>query len=293
MGGVRSPYAATGARLVSIASAILVLAGCDLFAADTPSGGLLRRSVEGNGAEMTALIGGMLELDPDSSCVLLDGKPVVWPAGTTLTRDPPELHLPGDLTARPGDTITGGGGEVPSATIRETSLRIEGDLTRALRCAPPESEVLVFWARGGGILVSPLGSGDRLAWASELGRASEVEDPVLALKIERAARASGARALEVTVLARNDGRPAPVVTLEAADPAAYMKHDLRGFLDRIGYFEPGALAFVELRDQHGRFAWSAGRFPNGGMVHPAAGPRSMQPDHPLPARVGEASALSG
>ncbi|MGI8479911.1 MAG: hypothetical protein ACR2M2_08660, partial [Gaiellaceae bacterium] len=76
------------------------------------------------------------------------------------------------------------------------------------------------------------------------------------------------RALEVTVLALSAGRHAPVVTLEAADPAAYMKHGLRGFLDRIGYFKPGALAFVELVDEHGRFAWSAGRFPNGGMVHP-------------------------
>lgn len=47
-----------------------------------------------------------------------------------------------------------------------------------------------------------------------------------------------------------------------------MKHDLRGFLDRLGYFDPQGLAFVELLDKHGRFAWSAGRFPNGGMVHP-------------------------
>ena len=105
-------------------------------------------------------------------------------------------------------------------------------------------------------------------WASELGRASQVADPILALKIERAARASGARALEVTVLALTGGRQAPVVTLEAADPASYMKHDLRGFLDTIGYFKPRALAFVELHDEDGRFAWSAGRFPNGGMVHP-------------------------
>ena len=70
------------------------------------------------------------------------------------------------------------------------------------------------------------------------------------------------------MLATGGGRRVPVVTLEAADLASYMKHDLRRFLDRIGYFEPEALAFVELRDEDGRFAWSAGRFPNGGMVHP-------------------------
>jgi hypothetical protein len=46
-----------------------------------------------------------------------------------------------------------------------------------------------------------------------------------------------------------------------------MKHNLRGFLARLGYFQPQGLAFVELR-RASRFAWSAGRFPNGGMVHP-------------------------
>jgi len=254
--------------LLPIAATLLLFAGCDLSTADSSSGGLLTRSTAGNEGEMTAIVGGTFELDPDRGCVLLDGKPVVWPAGTTVSTDPPELHLPGDLTARSGDVIKGGGGEVPAAAIRETSIGIDGDLTSALSCAPSESEVIVFWARGGDILVSPVGSGDRLAWASELGRASVVPDPVLALKIERAAKASGARALEVTVLTLSGGRRVPVVTLEAADAAAYMKHDLRGFLDRIGYFEPGALAFVELRDEHGRFAWSAGRFPNGGMVHP-------------------------
>jgi hypothetical protein len=49
-----------------------------------------------------------------------------------------------------------------------------------------------------------------------------------------------------------------------------MKHHLRTFLRRIGYLEPDALAFVELVDDHGRFAWSAGRVRNGGMVHPRA-----------------------
>lgn len=265
---VRSPFAAMGVWLLSIAVALLVLAGCDLSSGDSPSRGLLTRSSEGTDAEMTGIVGGTLKLDPGHGCVLLDGKPVVWPAETTASTDPPELHLPGDLTARSGDTITGGGGEVPAATIRETELRIDGNLTHALDCAPSESEILVFSARGVDILVSALGSADRLAWASQLGRAYEVRDPLLALKIQRAARASGARALEVTVLAWRGDRRAPAVTLEAADPAAYMKHHLRGFLDEIGFFERDTFAFVELHDEHGRFAWSAGRFRNGGMVHP-------------------------
>lgn len=111
-------------------------------------------------------------------------------------------------------------------------------------------------------------SGDRLAWAGELGSSTPVLDPALVRNVESAAKASGARALDVTVLALSGDRHVPVVTLESAEPASYMKHHLRGFLESIGYFEPRSLAFVELLDEHGRFAWSAGRFPNGGMVHP-------------------------
>lgn len=135
---------------------------------------------------MTAIIGGTLELDHERGCVLLDGKPVVWPAGTTLSSDPLELHLPGDLTARAGHRITGGGGEVPSTRIRETAIRIEGDVAGALGCNPSAREVLVFWARGGDIRVSPIGSGDRLAWANEPGRASPSEE--LAATRERSDR---------------------------------------------------------------------------------------------------------
>lgn len=253
---------------------IALASGCDLGGSEEPShDGLLTRSSEGDGGEMTTIVGGFLELDPDRGCVLLSGRPVVWPAATTLTGDPPELHLPGGLTARSGDTITGGGGEVPAARIRETSIRIEGDLTRALKCAPADSIVLVFWARGDQISVlgadrTVVSSSDRMVWAGELGRSSAVADPALVRKVEEAANASGARAIDVTVLAISGGQHVPVVTLKSADPASYMKHRLRGFLDRIGYFKPNSLAFVELVDEDGRFAWSAGRFQNGGMVHP-------------------------
>jgi hypothetical protein len=110
-------------------------------------------------------------------------------------------------------------------------------------------------------------SADRLDWAAQLGRANAVSDPALVRRIEDAASASGARALDVVVLAQ-EARHALAVTLESSDPAGYMKHHLRDFLQHIGYFEPGALAFVELVDDRGRFAWSAGRFVGGGMVHP-------------------------
>jgi len=220
---------------------------------------------------MTAIVGGTLELDPDRGCLLLSGKPVVWPAGTTLTSDPAELQLPGGLTARSGDVITGGGGEVQAARIRATAIRIEGELTGALGCAPADSEVVILTARGSGISVvgaDRAPSSDRLVWAGELGRSSAVSDPGLVRKIDEAARASGARAIDVSVLALSRGQHVPVVTLESSNPAAYMKHRLRGFLDRIGFFRRDAYAFVELVDEDGRFAWSAGRFSNGGMVHP-------------------------
>ena len=129
--------------------------------------------------------------------------------------------------------------------------------------------VLAFALAGCGGRAKPLvvvPSADRLDWAAQLGRANAVSDPALVRRIEDAASASGARALDVVVLAQEPSH-APVVTLESSDPAGYMKHHLRSFLQRIGYFEPGAVAFVELVGDRGRFAWSAGRFIGGGMVH--------------------------
>jgi hypothetical protein len=84
---------------------------------------------------MTAHIGGTLHVDLDTGCVLIDGHPVVWPADTTLRGEPAELRLPGEQAARSGDTVSGGGGLVPSTVLRTTRLRIRGDLARAVRCA--------------------------------------------------------------------------------------------------------------------------------------------------------------
>ena len=135
---------------------MLMISGCAVGGSQEPSldDGLLTRSLDGDGAERDAIVGGKLILDPIRGCILLSGKPVVWPAETTVTSDPRELHLPVGLTARPGDTITGGGGELPAAAIRDTALRIDGDLSSALDCAPADSEAVVFTARGHDIRVS-------------------------------------------------------------------------------------------------------------------------------------------
>jgi hypothetical protein len=120
-------------------------------------------------------------------------------------------------------------------------------------------------SRGSTLVIVP--SADRMDWATKLGQADAAPDPALVKRVREAASESGARALDVAVLAVGK-QDVPAVTLESSDPAAYMKHHLRGFLQRIGYFEPDAIAFVELVDSRGQFAWSAGRYPGGGMVHP-------------------------
>ena len=140
----------------SLAAVVAVNAGCAIGGSDKARlyDGLLTRSGSREG-EMDAVVGGTLVLDPVRGCILLSRKPVVWPAGTTVTTDPSRLHLPSGLSARSGDTITGGGGEVPAAGIRDTALKIDGDLSTALDCAEPDSEVIVFTARGDGMTVSP------------------------------------------------------------------------------------------------------------------------------------------
>jgi hypothetical protein len=139
-------------RLVgAIASAAALLAGCggassgdssDVPSGDTSDALLTRSPYVGLGPQ--AAITGDLDLDLDRGCILLSGKAVVWPTDTTFTRDPPALHFPGGLTARSGDTVGGTGGEVTGADIPDTTLQIEGDVEKALACAPSNTEVVVF-----------------------------------------------------------------------------------------------------------------------------------------------------
>jgi len=118
---------------------------------------------------------------------------------------------------------------------------------------------------GGRAAVVIVPSSNRLDWATQLGRAQVVQDPAVVKRVTQAASASGARTLDVAVLAVGTRR-IPAVTLQSSDPAAYMQHGLRRFLAGIGYSQHDALAFVELVDDRGRFAWTAARWKNGGMV---------------------------
>jgi hypothetical protein len=112
-------------------------------------------------------------------------------------------------------------------------------------------------------------SPDRLLWAAELKHPGVVSDPQLVNKIREAAKASGARVLDVTVLSLSGDRHAPVLTLQSNDPASYMKHHFLGFLQQTGFTTPTPRRawFVELVDGDGKFAWSAGHVGNTGMLH--------------------------
>ena len=143
-------------RIAVLAVVVATTTGCDLRGSEEPSldDSLLTRSAEVDQGEMAGIVRGTLQLDAARGCILLSGRPVVWPAGTTLTKDPPTLHLPRGLSARSGDTVIGGGGEVSSASIQDTLLLIEGDLDAARGCGPADTEVAVFDSRGRGMSVS-------------------------------------------------------------------------------------------------------------------------------------------
>jgi hypothetical protein len=122
-------------------------------------------------------------------------------------------------------------------------------------------------------------SPDRLQWAALFANLTAVPDPKLVSEIEDAAKTSGARTLDVTVVSTPRGRHVPVVTLESDDPASYMKHSLRGFLDEIGTTRNDWVGFVELVDGDGHFAWSSGRVGNTGMLHVRHDLDSCSPVH--------------
>jgi len=140
-------------RVGLCAAAVLVAAGCSLD--KSTQNALVTRSTDENGGEMAAVVGGRLSLDLGRGCILLSGKPVVWPAKTKLTTDPPAIHLPNGAVARQGDWIRGGGGEIVASQFDETRIRFgEGNLDDVLACASTDGSVVVFAAHGEALDVS-------------------------------------------------------------------------------------------------------------------------------------------
>jgi hypothetical protein len=131
--------------------------------------------------------------------------------------------------------------------------------------------VLVFVAAGcggGSTSVVVTSTPMQLEWASLLGAVEPSDSPIVAATIRREAAATGAKVLDVTMLAsRRGGAVAlyPAVILQANDPAAYLKHRLKPFLDAIHYGRRSA--YVEVVDAKGALAWEAGAAGTTGMVH--------------------------
>jgi hypothetical protein len=85
---------------MSTIALVAVVGGCSIGGSQEPNG-LLTRSSERSAGEMTAIVGGTLAIAQDGRCVLLSGKPVVWPAETTLTTDPRGSIFPAASTSGP------------------------------------------------------------------------------------------------------------------------------------------------------------------------------------------------
>lgn len=117
--------------------------GCDTSDSRSLEDTLLTRAADDSGDSPDAQIQGTLELDAERGCILLSGMPVIWPAGTTASTEPPELHLPDGSRIRHGEVVTGGGGEIPAASVQQTRLRIEGDLDAAIACAVSDDVLLI------------------------------------------------------------------------------------------------------------------------------------------------------
>lgn len=108
----------------------------------------------------------------------------------------------------------------------------------------------------------------QLEWASLLGGVEQATKPDVEATIRREAAATGATVLDVTILASlgsNGSELYPSVVLQAKDPAAYLKHRLKPFLDKIRYGRRSA--YVEVVDAKGALAWEAGAAGTTGMVH--------------------------
>lgn len=90
---------------------------------------------------MDAIVSGTVVYDEESDCILLDDKPVVWPAGARWQADPPAVLVSG-LAVAPGTAVTGGGGYVQLDWIQGQAG--ESVASAASTCLGPTGEVAYF-----------------------------------------------------------------------------------------------------------------------------------------------------
>lgn len=100
-----------------------------------------KRPVPFTGGGDDAIVAGTFVFDAERNCVLLDGMPVVWPAGARWQSDPPAVLVSG-LTLTPGTAVTGGGGYHQLDWIKAQA----GDTlaSAAAACIGPTGEVAYF-----------------------------------------------------------------------------------------------------------------------------------------------------
>jgi hypothetical protein len=131
-----------GATRVGVALLVAAtLVGCGGQAARDQSAFPLPTRPDAQAADaMAAEVGGVVEHDPETRCVALSGRPVVWPAGTTARVEPFELVFDDGTVATAGDVVAGSGGYIDFAALVE----IDGEAPDFPLACAPEGEVHVF-----------------------------------------------------------------------------------------------------------------------------------------------------
>ena len=124
-----------GSRARAASLIVAIAAGCGGDgAAANPAGeprasrdlALLTRA-PGARDEPTAVVGGLLRFDRKRGCLLLSGRAVVWPSGTTLHGNT-AVRLPSGIAARAGDRVIGAGGVLPASSVASLGVVVWRDL---------------------------------------------------------------------------------------------------------------------------------------------------------------------
>lgn len=95
--------------------------------------------------EPAARIEGTVALQ-DDGCVLLDGRLVVWPAGTDAVDG--NIQLADGTAISDGMTVAGTGGYLPASDLRTLQELVREDLAPFDDCIDEQSDVAVFAAEG-------------------------------------------------------------------------------------------------------------------------------------------------
>ena len=123
----------------AIFAVVLLSVGCSSGPDGRVEGPLLTSTGSANGG-MAAIVAGPFTFR--NGCLLLSGKPVVWPESTTWDAEREVLTLPNGDAASVGESLTGGGGFLDLSAVAD---QFGGNLADAAkRCLGSTGEVAVF-----------------------------------------------------------------------------------------------------------------------------------------------------